>query len=89
MEDVIADGSTQALVLRSELVQEARVERRAFARVGGVRVCECADFFVGCVLEPDVFPEFLEVSVGGDVELCDNGEECALILPVRGLVACS
>jgi hypothetical protein len=44
--------------------------------------------FIGRVLEPYVFPEFLEVGVGGDVELCDDREERALILPVEKLEAC-
>jgi len=88
VEDIIAYGGTQALVLGTELVQETGVERRAFAGISGVRVGERADFFVGRILEPDVFPELLEVGVGGDVQLCDDGEECALIFPARGLVAC-
>ena len=44
--------------------------------------------FIGRVLEPYVFPEFLEVGVGGDVELCDDGEERALVLPAERLVTC-
>lgn len=86
VEDIVADCGAEALVLRAELVQEAGVERRAFTWIGGVGVGECADFFVGCVLEPYVFPEFLEVGVGGDVELCDDGEERAFVFPTRELV---
>lgn len=89
VEDIVADCRAETLVLRSELIQEAGVKRRAFARISGVRVGECANFFVGGILEPYVFPEFLEVSVGGDVELCDDGEERALVFPVKGLVACA
>lgn len=89
MEDVVADCSAETLVLGSELVQQASVEGRAFAGIGGVGVGECADFFIGRILEPDVFPEFLEVGVGGDVELCDDREEGAFVLPVGGLVACA
>ena len=86
VEDVVADCSAETLVLGSELVQQASVEGRAFAGVFGVGVGECFDFGVGGVLEPDVFPEFLEVGVGCYVELCDDGEEGTFVFPVRKLV---
>jgi hypothetical protein len=87
VEDVVTDSGTQTLVLWAKLVQETGVERRSVTRISGVRVSKRADFFVACICEPNVFPELLEVSVGGDVELCDDGEERALVLPVNGSVA--
>lgn len=36
VEDIVADCRAEALVLRSELVQEAGVKRRAFAGISGV-----------------------------------------------------
>lgn len=80
VEDVVADCSAEMLVLGPELVKQAGVERRAFAGIGGVGVGECANLFVGRIFEPDVFPEFLEIGVGGDVELCNQGEERASFL---------
>ena len=44
MEHVVADGGAEALVLGTELVEEASVEGRAVAGVFGVGVCECLDF---------------------------------------------
>lgn len=69
VEDVVADGGSEALVLGTELVQVACVEWRALAGISGVRVGERTDFLFGGVLKEDFFPVLLEVGVCGEVEL--------------------